>query len=884
MASENEYPPFDPSAVEATPAERKSPARGSMRRRMMAIVLALTTIPMLLALTLSWFAASGAVRYTVRNQSTAMAERMAGALDREVNARVDALRVAASDPELAENLVDFAEGEGQEALPGTVYELGRGLSAEESPLDTARFFLLASGGRIIGELAGNRIISATEIPPGLAGAPLLSAMASTSPDSLFAGEVLGSTQGDVRLLVGQELTPPRETLVEENGEEGEPATHFYLVASFPLAPVLEEIEDVNPSLGQRLIVLSETRGVVYSPVREEELEESIGEMRDTFFGGMMDGFETPAVGTRRLGVAFSQLRSFQKLAPDPLPQVKWAVLQIVDLDEVASPVNQALWMMVLMALVMTVLAIVLAYWLSDRLVRPLMRVTQGVQRFAMGELDYRLDVRSGDEIEVLADAANDMAASLLRSYQDLGRRLLELDEKARQLELIHSISQSVNQALELDELFLRVTKEILEQIPCDRLSLSLIQEDTGALALAYVYPEMREDLPLGTEVPWERSVIAKAITDRLVTVRRLRMEKPYFEDNTLIPLGMKSLCVVPLMGGAGPIGSLNLASSDEGRFTKGEVRMLERIGENLAIAIEHSRLYTRVSRFATELEETVEERTQELKKAQAKLLQTEKFAAAGSMAANIAHEVNNPLSIIKNYIKILRGQIARVSSELDEGPGVQSTLDVITEEIDRIARIVSQLRQVSTPSRPRYATVDIRQEIRTLIELFYGTLKKHSVSIDFEEDPALVEVRLCSDYFRQIMINLIRNSIDALDSGGKIVIRTRAGLEHEQLFCVEVIDSGMGIPEENLGMIFDPFFTTKTEGKGTGLGLSVSFGLAQTMGGTLEAESKVGVGTTMRLMLPLTPADEQEESESPQAGAGSPEQAIRRRGKKIIIG
>ena len=750
MASEKDYPPFDPAAYQPASPRAEMRARGSLRRRMMAIVLALTTIPMLLALTLSWFAASGAVRYTVRNQATAMASRMADALDRQINERVDALRVVASDPELAEELVHFAESAGGEALPGSVHVLDHPLPKGEAPLETARLFLLASGGRVLGEVTSDRIVTVIETPPGLAGAPLLSAMASTSLDSLFAGEALGSTDGDVRLLVGQELAPPRETLVAEGEPEGTAAPNYYLIASFPLAPVLESIEDVNPSLGQRLIVLSETRGVVYAPVRERDLEDRVGTMRDRFFGELMDGFEAPTIGSRRLGVAFSQLRSFQRLAPAPLPPVKWAVLQVVDMDDVISPVNQALWAMVLMALLMTVLAIVVAYWLSQRLVRPIMRVTQGVQRFAMGELDYRIDIRSGDELEVLADAANDMAASLLRSYQDLGRRLLELDEKASQLELIHSISQSINQALDLDELYLRVTQEILDQIPCERLSLSLIGEETGTIALAYVHPEGREQLGLGTAVPSEGSVIAKAMKDQLVTVRRLRMDaNHYFEDEKLIPLGMRSLCVVPLMGGSGPIGSLNLASSDEGRFGRSEVRMLERIGENLAIAIAHSRLYTRVSRFATELEETVEQRTQELKKAQAKLVQTEKFAAAGSMAANIAHEINNPLSIMKNYIKILRGQIARTPSELEEGPGVQSTLEVIGEEIDRIARIVAQLRQVSTPSRPRYTSVDLRQEIRTLIELFYGTLKKHQVSIDFEEDPELGGVRLCHGQRRQ---------------------------------------------------------------------------------------------------------------------------------------
>src|SRR5690606_29306954 len=131
-------------------------------------------------------------------------------------------------------------------------------------------------------------------------------------------------------------------------------------------------------------------------------------------------------------------------------------------------------MAVYMGALMTTIAVLLAWWASGRLVAPLLRLTEGMRRFAHGDLDYRVEVHTGDEVEILALSANDMAENLRKTYQVLADRMLELDEKARQLELIHSISHSVNRVLELDKLFDRILSEVLVHVRAERLSLGFL--------------------------------------------------------------------------------------------------------------------------------------------------------------------------------------------------------------------------------------------------------------------------------------------------------------------------------------------------------------------------------------------------------------------------
>ena len=223
------------------------------------------------------------------------------------------------------------------------------------------------------------------------------------------------------------------------------------------------------------------------------------------------------------------------------------------------------------------------------------------------------------------------------------------------------------------------------------------------------------------------------------------------------------------------------------------------------------------------------------------LLQTEKLHSLGILTAGIAHEVNNPLTGISNAIQIIK------KSELT--PDRRSELcDLVLTNINRITKIIKELNIFSKPHGQPPEVFSVGDTISESINLVRYQARKSKV--DFDWAPPAASQYLFGDrnQFQQVMINLLVNSIQACEDGGKItVVVNRA----DDRIVIDVSDTGCGIPPHQLGRIFDPFFTTKRDWKGTGLGLAVSYRIVQLFKGTLSVESKVGQGTRFRISLPV---------------------------------
>jgi signal transduction histidine kinase len=235
----------------------------------------------------------------------------------------------------------------------------------------------------------------------------------------------------------------------------------------------------------------------------------------------------------------------------------------------------------------------------------------------------------------------------------------------------------------------------------------------------------------------------------------------------------------------------------------------------------------------------LEEANHRLQETQQQLLQSERLAAVGKLAARVAHEVNNPLAIIKTAICILRNQS-------HEDTLTNEHLKTIEEEINRIARILRELLDFSRPS-PLEQMVDVNAVIQSLEVLLAQNLQEKQIALRVVLDPAVPRVRMSADHLKQVLFNLVRNAEDAMSSGGNLRIQTAptdAGIE------VSVTDSGYGIAQEHIPYLFDPFFTTKADQGGMGLGLSVLYGLIKNAHGRIEVESEVGKGSTFRVILP----------------------------------
>ncbi|MCK6555248.1 ATP-binding protein [Candidatus Binatia bacterium] len=228
------------------------------------------------------------------------------------------------------------------------------------------------------------------------------------------------------------------------------------------------------------------------------------------------------------------------------------------------------------------------------------------------------------------------------------------------------------------------------------------------------------------------------------------------------------------------------------------------------------------------------------------LIQSEKMAAIGQLAAGIAHEIRNPLGIITNALYDL-GEI------VDGGnPDVKEDLRIATEEMDRVQEIINNLLEFSRESRAELEEVDVNDLLRRTLQLMNKSLQNSDVRVITDFAP-LRTCRANQNALRQIFLNLITNAVQAMPNGGELRLRT-APLVGGWV-QLEFSDTGVGIPVEHLRDIFNPFFTTKAPGQGTGLGLSVVHSVVKRYNGDIQVRSQVNRGSTFTIEFPCNCAE-----------------------------
>jgi two-component system NtrC family sensor kinase len=280
------------------------------------------------------------------------------------------------------------------------------------------------------------------------------------------------------------------------------------------------------------------------------------------------------------------------------------------------------------------------------------------------------------------------------------------------------------------------------------------------------------------------------------------------------------------------------------------------------------------------LEQDLAAQNRALRDAEAALVQSEKLASLGQLAAGMAHEINNPIAYVTNNLAVLQRDVAAALEVLDkyrEGrdslaraePELaaeaarleqQADLPYLRENLPRLFQmaldglrrvrdIVKNLRDFARLDEAEFNTIDLNAALQSTIEMLRHEIGQQRLRLETNFQP-LPPVLCHPGKINQVFLNILLNAVQASDEGGGIQVRTSADSD---AVTVEIEDRGCGISDEHLPRIFEPFFTTKPVGQGIGLGLSIAYGIVRDHGGSIEVDSTVGQGSTFRVRLPLQP-------------------------------
>ncbi|PWU10779.1 MAG: histidine kinase [Verrucomicrobia bacterium] len=402
--------------------------------------------------------------------------------------------------------------------------------------------------------------------------------------------------------------------------------------------------------------------------------------------------------------------------------------------------------------------------------------------------------------------------------------------KARLFESLVSVSQAINSTLNLDDALNAIIRE----------ACVLMQAKVGSLMLL---DESREWLDLKASFGAGPSYVAKprlSIEESLLGIV-VRRKKPLQIENVQLSTryqnvdiarreGLMSLLSVPLLFDGEAIGTLSVYTGHTYLFSNEEIRILSALAELSAIAIQKARLYERV----VDVEEL--------------LRQNEKLSALGLLAAEVAHEIRNPLTVMKMLYHSL-------NLKFSEGDPRSKDARIIDEKIEHLNKIVEQILDFARTTEPQLAPVNLNELVDELALLVRHKLKNSSIQLERKLAPGLPPVLGEAGQLEQAFLNLILNAAESMPGGGILTISSRAGAPgatsgRPSHLIVEFEDTGSGMTEEQRTRAFASVLRS-TKRKGTGLGLAIVARVVETHRGSVEIKSQPGKGTTVTISLPV---------------------------------
>jgi two-component system NtrC family sensor kinase len=412
----------------------------------------------------------------------------------------------------------------------------------------------------------------------------------------------------------------------------------------------------------------------------------------------------------------------------------------------------------------------------------------------------------------------------------------EIRRRNRELMILNSIGQTLNQPLELEDLLGRALRQVVDLFDTEIGSIFLLEGDGVVLrraAATGLRSEYARSFP-PTEMPADLIEHIRAVHATVLSVAGLPLP-PVFNDLQLKE-GLEESSVVLLWSKDSPIGCLFLGSRKARDFSSAETNLLISVSNQIAATIEKMLLLNETRQAYENLSHTQEQ-----------LLQSEKMAAIGQLISGVAHELNNPLTAILGFAQLL------TTNGLVNERGAEY-VEKLHKQARRTHRIVNNLLSFARQQKPERLPVRINQVVEDTLALREYDLRVNNIIVHRELGPNLPLIGADAHQLQQVFLNILNNAVDAvLERSDRGEIWARTAQEDDQII-VEFTDSGPGIQDTH--RVFDPFYTTKPVGKGTGLGLSICYGIISEHGGEISVRNAPPHGASVKVAFPALPTRE----------------------------
>jgi signal transduction histidine kinase len=424
----------------------------------------------------------------------------------------------------------------------------------------------------------------------------------------------------------------------------------------------------------------------------------------------------------------------------------------------------------------------------------------------------------------------------------------EAEGRARSLGLIHEVVQQVIGLNDKKEVAY-ITADLVAQYFKYELAAILLLDEEGKFSIQGIGGTQSDTVTRALD--GEEFLASNGVTGRVSQTGESILINDTKQEKIYLPLkgweARSEICVA-LKDGENILGIIDVESREQNAFSHNDLIAIESLAGILASVITSANQYQKLQETIRQLraiELELNTRIEAQRSVENRLIQAAKLAAVGEMAAGIAHELNNPLTTVTGFSEL-------ILEELPPDSTFRSDMEMISREAHRASDVVRRLLDFSRQGERTRIRADLNEVVNDVIALTRHLIQTNNVNLILDLDKDLPWVSIDHNQMKQVLLNLIHNALQAMPTGGEMLVTTNAARREDRDWVImSVKDGGIGILPADQDRVFEPFFTTKGDRGGTGLGLSVTYGIITDHGGSIEISSEPNKGSTFAVWLPI---------------------------------